>query len=96
VVLVVQVHDFMLVRILLLLQFVVIVLLQFCSKFFTLLILHIDLSKINFELAQKAVYGALILSFNLLDLFLVSLLHFQTFLLELKIAIALLLEFLLK
>ena len=90
------VFNFLLVSLLLILQLLLVVLSQFSGKFFTLLVLDKDLTEIDFEFLEQAIDGRLVLSLDLLDLFLIALLHFKTFLLELQITVTLLLQLLLE
>ena len=83
-------------RLLLLLELLLIVVSQLCRECLTLLILDMDLSQVNFEFFEEPVDSGGVLSFNLLDLSLISLPHLQTFLFKLQIAIAFLLQFLLE
>lgn len=60
------------------------------------MVFNVDLSQVNFELFKKTIYGNLVLILDLIYLFTITLLHFETLLLKLEIAIALLLKFFLK
>ena len=81
-------------RLLLLSELLRIVVSQLGRERFALLIFDMNLSQIDFEFFEKPIYSRCVLSFNLLNLSLISLSHLQTFLLKLQVSIAFLLQLL--
>ena len=70
-------------RILLLIKFLLVVVLELLREVFALLILFVHLAQVHFELFKETIDGSLVLLLDLVNLLFKALLHFKTFLLEL-------------
>jgi len=81
---------------LLFVELLAVIVFEFARELLTLPILYVDLAQIGLELLQQTIDRTRILLLNLLDLLLITLLHFEAFLLQLQVPIAFLLELLFK
>jgi len=91
-----EIGDLILMSGLLFVELLAVIVFELARELLTLPILYVDLAQIGLELLQQTIDRTRILLLNLLDLLLITLLHFEAFLLQLQVPIAFLLELLFK